>query len=132
MAGVAIYLLYRPTSLKAFDWIRSVGVLDPLMLARSCTQSRIAIASWIEYSAPGALWAISWVFFIGGIWRGHSRTTIVVWMLIVPAVGVLSEFLQANAVLPGRFDVQDVTAYCTAVPIAGGLSALLGGVKGES
>lgn len=108
--GGTIYLLFRPSYLLMFDWLRTIhlfGVLDSIRFTNH------SIPEWIEYSLPDGLWVFSYFLFIGCIWDFNIDKC---WffLLILPFVSVLDEMLQFFHLVPGTFDLLDIVAYIVA------------------
>ena len=114
VGGGIIYVCYRPLSLWFFFWVGASEKSKTLMSIRSAAPD---IPGWCIYALPDGLWAVAYGIFIGAIWNFEYPACISVAMLI-PAIGIVSEFLQAFHLLPGTFDWVDLTMY-----FSGGLLA---------
>lgn len=101
--GGAIYALYRPHTLLyrlipgSGSWHRGTDVLP--------------LPEWVVYNLPGLLWSAAYILLIEGCEIGRTRNKRLLWALVMPAVGVVSELLQGVHVLPGVFDELDLGCY---------------------
>lgn len=109
-AGGMIYLLFRPTSLSMFEWIKHAGILDTIEMLRLgiCT-----VPAWIEYTLPDGLWMFSYCLIIGCIWDFNLKKCGMSLILLL-FFAVLFEVLQYVHFLPGTFDRMDIIAYIIA------------------
>jgi hypothetical protein len=106
-AGGMIYLLFRPTSLSVFEWIKHTGIMDFVEMLRFgiCT-----VPAWIEYTLPDGLWMFSYCLIIGCIWDfNFKKCGLLLFLLLF--LSVLFEVLQHVHFLSGTFDRMDVIAY---------------------
>lgn len=114
LAGCAIYLLLRSHSIRLYRWVEATlgtSWLEPL---------RAGAASWdvpefVRFSLPDGLWCAAYVIIADAVWaqeRGLRKHFVV---LVLPAVAIVHECLQAMGLARGRFDVADLLCY--AVPV---------------
>lgn len=112
--GIAIYILWRPTSLLAFHWIEMIGLLQPTLHVRAMLSPvQPLIPSWILYSLPDGLWAYSFTSAIAICWDRRLTTETLAWCSIPFVLGVGSELGQLALVVPGVFEVADLACYST-------------------
>jgi hypothetical protein len=118
--GGLIYLLWRPSSLRMFGWLRAFGLYPSAVSFRAIAAPLFPyIPNWVVYSLPGGLWAYAMVAWIAIVWREDDRSVRFVWLGIAAVIGPLSELLQLWGLLPGVFDTLDLICY-----LVGGLAAL--------
>ena len=62
------------------------------------------------FSVPNGLWAFSFLFFFLWIWRGELRSPqAIIWLALIIFVVEGSEFAQKFHIIPGTYDVGDIT-----------------------
>lgn len=108
LLGGLLYIVYRPLTLKMFQWFHMTECTPWLLKFRSLAP--LGLPDWIIYALPDGLWACSYAILIGSIWHFSVPNCIPV-ALIIPLAGIVSEFSQAVKLLPGVFDMADVVAY---------------------
>lgn len=117
IAGTLVYLVWRGTSIYAFRWLGTVGLIGPVLSLRLWAGDLITPSGWWLESLPGGLWALSGALAMRVVWwRNHSAHSRC-WLAAVPALGVCSEIGQLAGV-PGTFDIGDLAAYGLAVLFA--------------
>lgn len=119
--GAAIYLLWRERNLLMFAWVDAAGLGPGLDAARSATASFGArLPAWVRYSLPNGLWIFALNAALLRIWRGGHPLFRGLWLALALALGTGAELLQAAGLLPGTFDLTDLTVGVTAavLPIA--------------
>jgi hypothetical protein len=101
LTGTLIYLLFRPETLRVFDWLRIAGPLHESVLV--LRESVLPVKPYL----------------ILLIWKNELNKSSLVWILSVPILAVFSESAQAIGLIPGTFDTQDLVSYisCTLTPI---------------
>jgi glycopeptide antibiotics resistance protein len=122
--GASIYLLFRSNSILIFKIIGSVGAEELVDYARITVRPfNRYVSGFVLYSLPTALWAFSFMFCIARIWGDQlvSVGAITVVSLTV-AIVLGSELGQGFDLVPGRFDVADITANVAGL-VAGGITA---------
>lgn len=108
--GSLIYILYRPTTLIMFHWADGLAINNHVAVARSFAQIHTHhLSEWVVFSLPFGLWVMSYQFFIASIWSCSSQPAYRYWVFVVPVCAVLSELGQALSLVPGRFDIVDLT-----------------------
>ncbi len=117
LMGGAIYLCYRPLSLRMFRWAHLTDSTQWLTSLRETVPS--SLPDWVVFALPDGLWACSYTIFIGILWN-FSFPKCLPFALIIPLIGVASELLQKISLLPGVYDVADLISYT-----AGGLLGVL-------
>jgi hypothetical protein len=109
--GGLVYLLWRSTSLLMFRWFDLVGlhsVVDAIRIVAA--PMRDYMPSWTLYSLPDAAWVSCGVLLFAAIWSGSRHPARHFWVLLAPSLALSGEFAQLLSLLPGTFDIADVTA----------------------
>jgi len=102
LLGSMIYILFRSESLL---YNRLLGSLfHPIATPKT------AIEQLIVYSLPDGLWAMSYTMLILHI-RKNTKITTLIWASIIPLLGIISEIAQYFFILPGTFDIFDLSMY---------------------
>jgi hypothetical protein len=110
LIGGLVYLLWRSTSLFMFRWFDFLGLHSVINAIRiAFAPVRGYIPSWMLYSLPDAAWASCGVFLLAAIWSGSYHPSRHFWVLLAPSLALCGEFAQLFHLLPGTFDVADVT-----------------------
>ncbi len=130
LVGSFIYILFRPTSLVMFDWFNSMGLSDLINSMRSSAEGVDKnFPRWVVFSLPYALWVLSYMFFMSGIWWNSKSKTRHFWLWSAPIVAVVTEIAQLLVVvpgfeelvhnalgfIPGEFDIVDLIALLVAI-----------------
>lgn len=124
LLGVLIYLLFRPGTVRVFQWLAFAGLQEPLALIRAYTMGLLPLVpEWLVYSLPNGLWAFSYSFIITDYWWKQANFLKYFWLLSVPAVGLGYEVMQFAGIIPGTFCYHDLL-FCTAGITTGFLSAI--------
>jgi hypothetical protein len=122
LAGSALYILFRPTSILLFQWADSLALMDRVGVARGhASVWRGVVPDWVIFSLPFALWVFSYLLLVDVRWTGQSAVWRGVYFWIVPIIAVAAELAQAAQVLPGHFDPVDLMAIILATCLALGL-----------
>ena len=102
LLGSMIYILFRSESLL---YNRLLGFLfHPIATPKT------AIEQLIVYSLPDGLWAMSYTMLILHI-RKNTKITTLIWSSIIPLIGIISEIAQYFFIIPGTFDIFDLSMY---------------------
>ncbi len=130
LVGSFIYILFRPTSLVMFDWFNSMGLSELITSMRNSAEGVDQnFPRWVVYSLPYALWVLSYMFFMSGIWWNSESKTRYFWLWSAPIVAVVTEIAQLLVVvpgfeelvhnafgfIPGEFDIVDLFALLVAI-----------------
>ncbi len=108
LIGASIYVLWRPDTIKVFNWLDLLGLSSSVELLRSYTKIIYPhIPEWAVYSLPNGLWAFSYAFTITIIWWGRWSIVSYLWLGSIPALGLGYELLQLMGVIRGVFCWQD-------------------------
>ena len=110
MVGGLVYLLFRPRTLLLFHVADAMGLSSVITRCRSAVEG-ITLPDWMIYCLPNALWAGAYVLLADSVLKGRSVRLRLLVTAVIPALGLLSEVMQAFGLLPGTFDGWDVVAY---------------------
>ncbi len=109
LIGGLIYLCYRPTTLKMFEWSRILGLDNNVKNLRRHASS-FSFGDFVIYCLPDGLWVTSYILIVDYIWTDNRKYQ-QLFSGILPAIGVVTESLQAVGILSGTFDVFDILCY---------------------
>ena len=120
LLGGLVYISFRQDTLKMFSWFDRVnlsGVISELRLYTLPLTDHLP--NWFLYSLPDGLWLFSYLSVLLVVWDNTISKQNIHWLLLVPAVAVFSEIGQLFGVVPGTFDIFDLTFYLggTVLPI---------------
>lgn len=109
LVGAMIYILWRPTSIRIFGWLETVGLAGGVAKLRALAEpANSYLPQWAIFSLPNGLWAFSYTVFIVCLWWNvptiHGR----LWLCSAPLIGLGYESLQFFGVIPGVFCHQDL------------------------
>ena len=110
LAGGVVYILFRPSEIVFFNWIRAIGFDNWFNLVRnSSLHLSPGIPEWIVYSLPNGLWAFGYALLITIIWSGSQSWLKYLWLASIPLLVLGFEILQLTGIIPGTFCIQDIT-----------------------
>lgn len=112
--GGMVYLLYRDRSLLMFSWFDAVGIGGVVDSMRAWAVS-VDPYHWVRYNMPAGLWLFSYMFVIDAVWGDDDSGSGRLFVYALPALALVSEFLQIAGLCPGVFDVLDVLGYLLAI-----------------
>lgn len=111
MSGL-IYIFFRTSTLKMFNWFDKLGVSEIMKTIRNNTlQYSNELPKWLVYSLPDGLWIFSYVCLMLYIWAETAIKKSLPWILVVPIIAILSELGQATNLVSGTFDTTDLMFY---------------------
>jgi len=115
--GLLIYLFFRTSTLKMFDWFGTIGLGNFVVKLRQTTLPIADILpDWILFSVPDGMWVFSYVCLMLFIWQNTVSKSNIIWILVIPILAICSEIGQLMKIVPGVFDVVDLlTYYCGAI-----------------
>jgi hypothetical protein len=118
LAGGMLYILFRPSEIVFFSWIRAIGFDNWLNLVRnSSLPLSPELPEWIVYSLPNGLWAFAYALLITIIWSGSKSWIRYLWMASIPLLVLGYEILQYSNIITGTFCIQDVALGITGLTI---------------
>lgn len=110
--GGLIYLSFRSDTLKMFQWIDNSSFGTMIENLRNTTITfRQHLPNWFLFSLPDGLWIFSYISTMMFIWNYELKKSSIIWILLVPFIGFLSEFGQLLKFVSGTFDKIDVLFY---------------------
>jgi hypothetical protein len=104
--GGMIYVLFRPLSLRMFDWFEFIGFMDPILSIRAASENYLLLPDWFYYALPDGLWTYAFTSSFILIW-GNS-TGLKYWLAIPLFLSLIPEVLQFFNLLTGTFDWNDL------------------------
>jgi len=109
LSGSVLYILFRPTTLLMFHWVDSLGLIESVGTVRSHVHtSNGYLPYWAIYSLPFALWVLSYLFFLSGVWGKSISLGRVAWFWSIPIIAITAELAQGLHIIPGHFDPVDL------------------------
>lgn len=131
LAGSALYVLFRPTTLLMFHWADALGLTGSIGTMRASLDGLDKyLPSWTVNSLPFALWVVSYMFFINGIWGNSISLVRSVWFWCIPVIAIAAELAQSMHIIPGRFDLVDAVMIIVATTLGFFLTELNHAKKG--
>ena len=115
-----IYIAFRTETLAMFKWFRIIHLDTPIEYLRVLTMdSKEFLPSWFLFSLPDGLWIFSYLSLSLLIWGNRITRENIFWIGIIPLTAIVSEIGQLFNVVPGTFDLIDLTFYlfATIMPI---------------
>lgn len=109
LAGGTIYVLLRSPQTLLNVLIDATGA-SGVEAARE-KASGLTIPEWIIYSLPGGLWSAAYILLIHVLTMGERPGRRLLWAGLIPALGIVSELMQQEKLLPGVADRWDVFFY---------------------
>lgn len=111
MTGTYIYLMFRSTNLYVFDWLRHVHLEHLVLACRPTSTPDGVVWDLLIYSLPDGLWVAAFTAALAGLWWDSKSENCFskIWVVLPMAIGVGSEFGQLFALIPGTFDMRDVS-----------------------
>lgn len=113
-----IYVSFRPTTLRLFDWAGSAGLGGVVARLRDAAAAT-APADWVIYSLPNTLWAYALVCALQLAWRGEPGRGALAWWWLALLLVTGFEVGQLAGAVPGTFDPLDLLMAIGAVLLAG-------------
>ncbi|SDI36015.1 hypothetical protein SAMN05421846_106256 [Chryseobacterium taeanense] len=110
--GTAIYILFRSSSLKIFNWLEVLNIDFLSSDFRKFSISHIeSFPDWFLYSLPDGLWITSYTCLIIYIWNFKIKLQSIFWISIIPFIAISSEIGQGVDFVQGTFDSLDLLFY---------------------
>ena len=112
LLGGMIYISFRSTTLKMFDWFDTINLLDAISTFRVFTLPfSVNLPHWFLYSLPDGLWLFSYLSLLLFIWNNKISKQNMHWLLLLPILAISSEIGQFFGIVPGTFDIIDLIFY---------------------
>lgn len=108
--GGFIYIIFRTERLIMFRWFEHLGLSTEINRIKSF-RNIYPFSDWVIYSLPDGLWMFSYVALSLEIWKFSITCQNIFWIFSLPVAAVLSELLQLFNMIPGTFDLIDITFY---------------------
>lgn len=110
IAGASIYALFRPGKFVFSTWLQVLGLWSAVSSLRVHTlQFRHLIPSWLLFSLPDGLWVYAATAAMTTIWSLSSSYQKFPWVCLPFIVAIASELGQKASIIPGTFDLMDLT-----------------------
>lgn len=103
LLGGAIYVGFRDDSILILRLLENLGIHRPFRLA-----APDSLTFFVD-SFPDGLWVLSFSLWLRIIWGGFTC-----WVFLPISLSIASEIGQLLQVVPGTFDVSDISAYVAA------------------
>ena len=103
--GCLIYVLFRTDTLLYNKLFRNF--FSPIGSPKTFLQKIII------FSLPDGLWAMSYTMLIFHL-RNDKTFKTLIWSILIPVIGILSEIGQLYYLIPGTFDIIDLIMYIIA------------------
>ena len=95
-----------------FSWFDRLNILEAISDFRLFTLPlSVHLPTWFLYSFPDGLWLFSYLSLLLIVWNNTISKHNIHWLLLLPTVAITSEIGQLFAIVPGTFDVLDLTFY---------------------
>lgn len=115
--GGTIYLLWRSESLLIFHWLDLININESLLELRSITSQKITLPNWVVYSLPNSLWLLSGLILFDLIWQEQNSVHKNFWIAIFCIIALGAEIAQLFNLIPGTFDLLDISLMLIAISI---------------
>ena len=106
-SGVLLYLIYRPTSLIIFKWIKYLGLYE-LVLNLRVNLKDYTPPDFIIFNLPNGLWILSVTLLLHTIWINKFNVSFKIYLSLILVLIIIPEILQFLKLIPGTFDVFDL------------------------
>lgn len=106
--GGLIYILFRSTNLRMFEWFNFIGLEDIIFKSRAFFSIfKKYLPNWFYFSLPDALWIYSFNSAIITYWN-NKKDKLKIWIVIPFTFGIIIEIFQCFKLFPGTFDYLDL------------------------
>lgn len=123
LVGMGIYLLFRSRGHLGFVMLDFIGVGEAVGTVRTLVDGA-EVSEFVRFSLPDGLWTMSYVLFSDSMNRSDNMKKRMMWVSVVPLLGVVSELMQLVRLIPGTFDIADMASYSVPLLIWGALARL--------
>jgi len=105
--GGLLYVLFRSTELRMFDWFDYLNVSPSIDVTREQLSGiKAHIPAWIYFAIPDGLWV--YAFTSSLMFYARANIVSALWLLIPILFGIIPEILQAFQLFRGTFDPIDL------------------------
>ena len=94
-----------------FKWISFFHLNQIVFFFRSFIFWKNIFPKWVIYSLPDGLWMFSGTSLILNVWGNSINKQSIFWILMIPFIAILFEFLQLIHLMRGTFDIIDIVIY---------------------
>lgn len=110
LSGCLIYLTWRSEDIRLHTWCSWVG-LKPLITYLRSTLGSLTPGKFITFSLPDGLFCAAYILIMDAIWAKSKPLFRLTMALLMPAIAVIHETLQAFHLAGGTFDAIDLLCY---------------------
>lgn len=114
--GGSIYIIFRPATLIMFSWFEAFNIYSFVNTYRELGE-HISLPDFIIFNLPDGLWITSYLFIVNSVIPVRNKRELLFWILLLPLISVLGEFLQYYHIIEGQFDIIDILCYILPVII---------------
>ena len=130
--GAFIYLTWRSTKLKAFNWFEAWGLKDLIVQLRATFHGwDDSLPEWFLYALPDGLWCYAATAYFARKWADQDGAWAWAWTLLAPALGCGGEIGQVVGIVPGTFDWWDFNLSAIGAVLAIGFGRYWGRFRGR-
>lgn len=114
--GGLLYVCFRTENLIMFSWFDYIGIDRQIDYIRQVSSDYGSyFDNWIKFSLPDALWLFSMLTMVILIWDFTIGPQSVIWIILVMSLGLISEIGQFFSLVPGTFDLIDLSLIFLAI-----------------
>ena len=119
VVGIAIYLVWRPPDIVAFDWLVALGLSEALHAARDMIgPAPTSVPRMVLFSLPTGLWVFAFASALWLVWSGNGRRERFAWLAVPVVVALGAEIGQLVGFVPGHFDLTDLIVIIVSLAVA--------------
>ena len=112
LLGGMVYVSFRTDSLTMFKWFAALSLDTTIETLRETTLTiKQYFPDWFLFSLPDGLWIFSYVSLMLLLWKNEVNKQNLFWIFMVPLIAIASELGQLFNMVPGTFDLVDLTFY---------------------
>ena len=112
LLGGMVYVSFRTDSLTMFKWFAALSLDTTIETLRETTLTiKQYFPDWFLFSPPDGLWIFSYVSLMLLLWKNEVNKQNLFWIFMVPLIAIASELGQLFNMVPGTFDLVDLTFY---------------------
>lgn len=99
-----------------FSWFEAFNIYSFVNTYRELGE-HISLPDFIIFNLPDGLWITSYLFIVNSVIPVRNKRELLFWILLLPLISVLGEFLQYYHIIEGQFDIIDILCYILPVII---------------
>ena len=111
LIGIVIYLLFRPLSIRVFNFFTEKQLSSIIQLRIELGTSFKELPSWFINSLPDGLWIFSFTNLLTLIWKDYNALFKKIILLSPLFIAMVHEIIQLFNPKYGTFDVIDIFTY---------------------